>query len=64
MVVQWLRLCLPIQGVRVQSLVGKLTSHMSHGQKPKQKQYSNKFNKDSLKKKKYHCPDPTPEVHI
>ena len=44
--VQWLRLCLPIQEVKVQSLVGKLTSHMSHGQKPKQKQYSNKFNKD------------------
>ena len=41
--VQGLRLCLPMQGVRVQSLVG---DHMSHSQKTKtkQKQYCNKFN--------------------
>ena len=35
--VQWLRLCLPMQGVKVQSLVGKLRSHMPWGQKKKTK---------------------------
>ena len=47
LVVQWLRLHLPMQGVRVQYLVRKLRSHMLHGQKGKnikQKQYYNKFN--------------------
>ena len=47
--VQWLRICLPMQGVWVRSLVGELRSHMPHGQKNqniKQKQYCNKFNKD------------------
>ena len=47
--VQWLRLCLPVQGVWVQSLVGELRSHMPHSQKYQsieQKQYCNKFNKD------------------
>ena len=47
--VQWLRLCLPMQGVQVQSLVGELRSPMPRGQKNqniKQKQYCNKFNKD------------------
>ena len=29
--VQWLRLSLPIQGARVQSLVGELRSHMLQG---------------------------------
>ena len=29
--VQWLRLCLPMHGVRVRSLVGELRSHMSWG---------------------------------
>jgi len=46
--VQWLRLCLPIQGLQVQSLAGELRSHMPHGQKKKkksQKQYCNKFKK-------------------
>ena len=33
--VQWLRLCLPMQGVRVWSLVGELGSHMPHGQETK-----------------------------
>ena len=32
-VVQWLRLHLPMQGVRVRSLVGELKSHMPWGQK-------------------------------
>ena len=46
MVVQWLRLGFPIQGVWVQSLVGELGSHMPRGQrKPppilKQNQYCN-----------------------
>ena len=48
--VQWLRLHLPMQGVRVRPLVGELRSHMPHGQKNpqniKQKQYCNKFKKD------------------
>ena len=33
LVVQLLRLRLTMQGVRVQSLVGELRSHMPHGQK-------------------------------
>ena len=47
--VQWFRLRLPTQGVRVRSLVGELRSHMPCGQKIqniKQKQYCNKFSKD------------------
>ena len=35
LVVQWLRLCLPMQEVRVRSLVGELRSHMPRGQKTK-----------------------------
>ena len=35
--VPWLRLHLPMQGVRVQSLVGMLRSHMPRGQKAKYK---------------------------
>ena len=37
-----------MQGVRVQSLVGELRSHMPRGQKTeaKQKQYCNKLSKD------------------
>ena len=34
---QWLRVCLPIEGVPVPSLVGELRSHMSPGQKKKKK---------------------------
>ena len=40
--VQWLRLCLPVQGVRVRFLVGELRSHMPlrpKNQNIKQKQY-------------------------
>ena len=43
--VQWLRLCLPMQGVWVRSLVGELRSPMPQGQKNpsiNQKQYCNK----------------------
>ena len=29
---QWIRLCLPMPGVWIQSLVGELTSHISRGQ--------------------------------
>ena len=55
--VQWLTLCLPMEGVWVLSLVRELRSHMPRSQKQtnkqptpiKQKQYCNKFNKD-LKK--------------
>ena len=35
LVVQWLRLCLPLQTVQVQSLVEKLRSHMPHSWKTK-----------------------------
>ena len=35
LVVRWLRLCLPKQQVRVQSLVGDLRSYMPRGQKTK-----------------------------
>ena len=34
-VVWWLRLRLPVRGVQVRSLVGKLRSHMPPGQKPR-----------------------------
>ena len=47
--VQWLRIHLPVQGVRVWSLVGELRSHTPCGQKNqsiKQKQYYNTLNKD------------------
>ena len=50
LVVQWLRLRLPMQGVWVRSLIRELRSHMPHGQNIKQKEYHDKFNKD-LKKK-------------
>ena len=33
LMIQLLRLCLPLQGVWVQSLVGELRFHMPHGQK-------------------------------
>ena len=47
--VQWLRLYLPMQGVRVRSLDGELRCHVPHSQKSqdiKQKEYCKKFNKD------------------
>ena len=31
MEVQWLRICLPMQGTRLESLVGELRSHMPQG---------------------------------
>ena len=31
LVAQWVRICLPLQGTGVQSLVGELRSHMSQG---------------------------------
>ena len=60
LVVQWLRLHFPVQGVHVRSLMGKLRSHMPGGQNnqnEKKKQYCNRFNKDfkkmvHIKKKK------------
>ena len=33
--VQWLRLCSPVQGAQVRSLVGELRTHMPGSQKPK-----------------------------
>ena len=62
-VVQWLRLCLPMQGVWVQSLVGELRFHMPDVRKNqgiKQKQYCNKFNED-LKNNKI-AQEPTKEL--
>ena len=35
LVVQWLRLCLPMQGVQVRTLIRELRSHMPYGQKSK-----------------------------
>ena len=51
LVVQWLKLHLPMQGVWVQSLggipiQGTKIPHASWPKKPKQKQHCNKFNKD------------------
>ena len=56
-VVQWLRLCLPMQGVRVWSLLGKLDptclgAKIKKKQDIKQKDYCNKFNKDFKNGKK------------
>ena len=49
LVVQWLKLHLPVQGAQVQSLVRELRSSMLPGQNIKQKPYYNKFNKDFKK---------------
>ena len=49
LVVQWLRLGLPIKGVQIQFLVWELISHMSQGQQNQnitEKQYCNKLNKN------------------
>ena len=52
-VVQWLRLHLPTQRVRLRSLARELRFYMPHGQKQTTtktyNQYCNKFNKDHLK---------------
>ena len=55
-VVQWLRLCLPMHRVQVQSLARQLGANALHSQKQtkkqkpsiKQKQYCNKFNENTL----------------
>ena len=50
LVVLWLRLHPPMQGVQVQSLGEELGSHVLHGHKNiKQKQYYNRFNEDFKK---------------
>ena len=49
LVIQWLRLFLPMQREWVQSLVGELRTHKCCGQKNEyviQKQYCNEFNED------------------
>ena len=65
---QWLRPCLPMQGVQVQPLVGELRSHMPFGQKPKHKTSNTVANSiksvkmahiKSLKKKKKRTKFPT-----
>ena len=56
LVVQWLRLCLPMQGVQFQSLVMELRSHMAHAAKtPKHKQQK-KYCKNSIKDLKKNQP--------
>ena len=50
--IQWLRLCILIQEVWVQSLVVELRSYMSQGQKTK-KEKKKKKNKQTLKQKQY-----------
>ena len=64
LVVQCLRLYLPMQGVWVPSLAGERRAHVPHSQSNQniwQKQCCNKFNKDlkwfTLKKKKKKKPD-------
>ena len=56
LMIEWLRLHLPMQRVWVQSLFGEVRSHMPWGQKKNPKQHCKKFNKDlkngPLKKKK------------
>ena len=52
LVVQWLRLHLPVQEAHVWSLIGQLRSHMpgaQNNQNKKKKQYGHKFNKDFKK---------------
>ena len=64
--VQWLGLCLSIQGVQVLVLIGELRSHVSCAKKPEhkqQKQYCNKFNKD-LKKNKPNMINPVIEIFM
>ena len=51
LVVQWFRFYLPLQGMQIQSLVGKLdpTCLMAKTPKHKTKAICNKFNKDFKK---------------
>ena len=66
-VVQCLRLCLPMQVVWVQSLVGGLRSSMPPGQKKQtitQKQDCNKFNKRLLKKTPSDVTAATPGMYL
>ena len=51
LVVQWLILHLPAQGLQVRSLVGELNPHISWPENIQQKQYYNKFK--TLKEKWY-----------
>ena len=46
MAVQWLRVCLPMQGVQVRSLVGELRHHIPQGQK--KKTFKKKKNRNSI----------------
>ena len=62
LVVQWLRLLLPMQGVRVRTLVRELRSHMPHDQNTKTKTRSSIVTNsiETLKKwstwfQKWHC---------
>ena len=55
LLVQWLRLHLPMPGVWVQLLLGELRSHLPYDQNVKQKQCCSKFSKGlkNIKRKKY-----------
>ena len=44
LVIQWLRRCLPMQGVQVRSLAGELRYHMPQGQKKKKSKTQNRSN--------------------
>ena len=49
LVVQWLRVCLPTQGMKVPSLVGEPRSHMPHNQKTKNMKNRSSIVADSVK---------------
>ena len=51
--VQWLRICLPLRGARVQSLVRELRFHIPFGQNNKSNIVINSIK--TLKKKKKKC---------
>ena len=52
LVVQWLKLHLPMQGVRVQSLVGELRSYKTQGQKSQNINNRSNIVKTSIKTSK------------
>ena len=56
LVVQWLRLCLPMQGVQFQSLVMELRSHMAHAAKTLKRKQQKKYCKNSKDLKKNQPP--------
>ena len=51
---QWLRPCLPMQGVGTRLLIGELRFHMHHGQKKKKSRSTIVINSIKTKKKVVH----------